>query len=137
MNQQPLDDNKVQASKVFINWISQNSLEWAKAGQIPARASVRDSQEFQNLQPQATLAEQIPNLNFVPPVPGIGDVNVFGSPHAMRIWLKPERMAALGISPSQARDALAQNNYLSALGSTKGSMTCCGIRWAAWSSSTP
>ena len=35
---------------------------------------------------------------------------------------KPERMAALGISPSEVRDALAQNNYLSALGSTKGSM---------------
>src|ERR1051325_6686587 len=32
-------------------------------------------------------------------------------------------MAALGISPSMAHDALAQNNYLSALGSTKGTMT--------------
>src|SRR5213596_2956471 len=41
---------------------------------------------------------------------------------AMRIWLKPEKMAALGIAPSQVRDALAKNNYLSALGSTKGSM---------------
>src|SRR2546423_9441807 len=41
---------------------------------------------------------------------------------AMRIWLKPEKMAALGIAPSQVRDALANNNYLSALGSTKGSM---------------
>jgi len=41
---------------------------------------------------------------------------------AMRVWLKPEKMAALGISPSQVRDALARNNYLSALGKTKGSM---------------
>src|SRR5579862_4205102 len=41
---------------------------------------------------------------------------------AMRIWLKPEKMAARGISPSQLRDALARNNYLSALGKTKGSM---------------
>src|SRR5512147_528222 len=41
---------------------------------------------------------------------------------AMRIWLKPDRMASLGISPSMVRDALAQNNYLSALGRTKGSM---------------
>jgi multidrug efflux pump len=41
---------------------------------------------------------------------------------AMRIWLKPEKMAALGISPSQVRDALSKNNYLSALGKTKGSM---------------
>src|SRR5690242_16699128 len=41
---------------------------------------------------------------------------------AMRIWLKPDRMAALGICPSTVRDALAKNNYLSALGRTKGSM---------------
>jgi multidrug efflux pump len=41
---------------------------------------------------------------------------------AMRIWLKPERMAALNISPVQVRQALAANNYLSALGQTKGSL---------------
>src|SRR5690348_9717558 len=40
----------------------------------------------------------------------------------MRIWLKPEKMAALGITPSQVHDALANNNYLSALGKTKGTM---------------
>ena len=57
-------------------------------------------------------------------IPGVQRAEIFGDrTFAMRIWLKPERMAALGISPSQARDALAQNNYLSALGSTKGSMT--------------
>ncbi len=41
---------------------------------------------------------------------------------AMRIWLKPDRMAALNISPSDVREALQANNYLAALGSTKGSM---------------
>ncbi len=45
-----------------------------------------------------------------------------GRTFAMRIWLKPDRMAALGISPSAVNDALARNNYLSALGRTKGSM---------------
>jgi multidrug efflux pump len=45
-----------------------------------------------------------------------------GRTFAMRIWLKPDRMAALGISPAAVRDALARNNYLSALGRTKGSM---------------
>jgi len=45
-----------------------------------------------------------------------------GRTFAMRIWLKPEKMAALGISPSQVWNALAANNYLSALGKTKGSM---------------
>src|ERR1700752_350961 len=41
---------------------------------------------------------------------------------ARRIWLKPDAMAAHGIAPAAVRDALARNNYLSALGRTKGSM---------------
>src|SRR5512137_1377823 len=40
----------------------------------------------------------------------------------MRIWLKPERMAAFNISPAQVRQALAANNFLAAVGSTKGSL---------------
>jgi len=45
-----------------------------------------------------------------------------GRTFAMRIWLKPDRMAALNISPAQVRRALAANNYLSAVGQTKGSL---------------
>ena len=41
---------------------------------------------------------------------------------AMRVWLKADEMAALGIAPSEVHDALSRNNYLSALGRTKGSM---------------
>ncbi|MCP3140499.1 efflux RND transporter permease subunit [Pyxidicoccus xibeiensis] len=41
---------------------------------------------------------------------------------AMRVWLKPDRMAALNISPAQVRQALASNNYLAAVGQTKGSL---------------
>src|SRR5437660_6341 len=56
-------------------------------------------------------------------ISGVQRADILGNrTFAMRIWLKPERMAALGISPSQVWDALAKNNYLSALGSTKGSM---------------
>jgi multidrug efflux pump len=43
-----------------------------------------------------------------------------GRTFAMRIWLKPEQMAALNVSPSQVRTALAENNYLAAPGRTKG-----------------
>src|SRR5512143_3217520 len=45
-----------------------------------------------------------------------------GRTFAMRIWLKADKMAALGISPTQVHDALAKNNDLSAHGATKGSM---------------
>jgi multidrug efflux pump len=41
---------------------------------------------------------------------------------AMRIWLKADRMAAHGLSPSQVRQALSANNTLAAVGQTKGSL---------------
>src|SRR5438034_871568 len=56
-------------------------------------------------------------------IAGVQRADILGDrTFAMRIWLKPEQMAALGISPSQVRDALSKNNYLAALGRTKGSM---------------
>ncbi len=52
---------------------------------------------------------------------GVQRADIFGArTFAMRVWLQPERMASLGISPSEARAALAANNFLSAVGSTKG-----------------
>src|SRR3984893_4885962 len=56
-------------------------------------------------------------------ISGVQRADILGNrTFAMRLWLKPEQMAARGVSPSDVRDALAKNNYLSALGSTKGSM---------------
>jgi multidrug efflux pump len=56
-------------------------------------------------------------------ISGVQRADILGDrTFAMRIWLKPDRMAARGISPSELRDALARNNYLSAIGRTKGSM---------------
>ena len=45
-----------------------------------------------------------------------------GRTFAMRIWLKPDRMAAYNISPVQVRQALAANNFLAAVGQTKGAL---------------
>ena len=57
-------------------------------------------------------------------VSGVQKADILGArTFAMRIWLKPDRMAALNISATQVRQALAANNYLSAVGQTKGSMT--------------
>jgi len=56
-------------------------------------------------------------------VSGVQRADILGNrTFAMRIWLKPEQMAARGVSPSAVWDALSKNNYLSAIGSTKGSM---------------
>ncbi len=45
-----------------------------------------------------------------------------GRTFAIRAWLKPERMAALNVSPAQVRAALGANNYLAAVGQTKGQL---------------
>ncbi len=111
MNKQPLDENKVQASKVFINWISEKSIEWAKAGQIPARATVRESQEFKSLEEQATLAKQVPYVHFVPPVPGIAEVGLTTFERAVNeaVLLKTEPKAALDAAASRADQLLEEN----------------------------
>jgi multidrug efflux pump len=56
-------------------------------------------------------------------IEGVQKADVIGTgTFAMRIWLKPDRMAALGLSPSDVWRALAAQNYLSAVGRTKGAM---------------
>ncbi len=56
-------------------------------------------------------------------IEGVQRADVLGArTFAMRLWLKPERMAALNVSPAQVRLALRANNYLAAFGQTKGSL---------------
>jgi multidrug efflux pump len=56
-------------------------------------------------------------------VAGVQRAEILGArTFAMRIWLKPDKMAALHVSPAQVRQALAANNFLAAVGSTKGSL---------------
>jgi multidrug efflux pump len=46
---------------------------------------------------------------------GVGDVNVFGAPHAMRIWLDPTKLAAVSLMPSDVTSAItAQNTEIAA-----------------------
>jgi multidrug efflux pump len=51
-----------------------------------------------------------------------------GRVFAVRTWLDPVRMAALGVSPSDVRTALLANNYLAAIGQTKGALVQMDVR---------
>ncbi|UNU42741.1 efflux RND transporter permease subunit [Sphingopyxis sp. YF1] len=53
-------------------------------------------------------------------VDGVGDVNVFGSPHAMRIWLNPQRLAAMALMPSDVVSAITAQNSEVAAGDVGG-----------------
>jgi multidrug efflux pump len=56
-------------------------------------------------------------------VEGVQRADILGArTFAMRIWLKPDRLAALSISPSQVRQALVNNNVRAAVGTTKGAL---------------
>jgi HAE1 family hydrophobic/amphiphilic exporter-1 len=46
-------------------------------------------------------------------IKGIGDVNVLGaSDYSMRIWVKPDRLAHLGITIGEIRQAIAEQNII-------------------------
>jgi multidrug efflux pump len=56
-------------------------------------------------------------------IDGVQRADILGArTFAMRVWLKPDRMAALEVSPAQVRRVLAANNYLAAVGETKGAL---------------
>ncbi|MCA3556129.1 efflux RND transporter permease subunit [Aestuariivirga sp.] len=55
---------------------------------------------------------------------GVASAEILGgSTFAMRVWLNPEKMAALGITPLDVRNALAANNFTTAAGEVKADFT--------------
>ncbi|MGQ0714823.1 MAG: efflux RND transporter permease subunit [Gemmatimonadaceae bacterium] len=54
---------------------------------------------------------------------GVQRVTVEGGRQiAMRVWIDPDRLAALNLSPGDVHAALRRNNYLAAIGQTKGNL---------------
>jgi multidrug efflux pump len=64
-----------------------------------------------------TLQPQLSTL------PGVQRVTFEGGRQiAMRVWIDPERLAALNLAPGDVHAALRRNNYLAAVGQTKGNL---------------
>ncbi|MQM30172.1 MAG: multidrug efflux protein [Candidatus Accumulibacter phosphatis] len=56
-------------------------------------------------------------------IPGVQTAEILGGrPFALRAWLDAAKLAAYGLTASDVGTALAANNYLAALGSSKGQM---------------
>jgi len=56
-------------------------------------------------------------------VDGVQTAEILGSRQfAMRAWLDPKKMAAFGVTGSEVNTALATNDFISAIGRTKGQM---------------
>ena len=61
-----------------------------------------------------------PELNTVT---GVQEAQILGGrPFALRAWLKPDKMAAVGVTPADVRRVLEANNHLAGVGRTKGQM---------------
>jgi multidrug efflux pump len=64
-----------------------------------------------------TLQPQLSTL------PGVQRVTVEGGRQiAMRVWIDPDRLAAVNLAPGDVHAALRRNNYLAAVGQTKGEL---------------
>ena len=104
------NDDKLAASVTFIGWVSERSQDWAKAGMIPARTSARENPAFQELTAQAVAARQIPDMHFLPPIPGVVDVQAQVLELAVQrgmIGTSPEQ--ALRTAAEQATEVMQQN----------------------------
>lgn len=56
-------------------------------------------------------------------LPGVQRVTFEGERQiAMRIWIDPDRLASFNLSPGDIQGALRRNNYLAAVGRTKGNL---------------
>ncbi|MDR2443399.1 MAG: multidrug efflux RND transporter permease subunit [Deltaproteobacteria bacterium] len=56
-------------------------------------------------------------------VPGVGSINFFGSTYSMRIWLQPDRLAALNLTTGDIITALSAQNIQAAVGEVGGAPT--------------
>lgn len=53
-------------------------------------------------------------------VQGVGDVQVFGAQHSMRIWLDPNKLNKFGLTPSDVTSAISSQNTQVSVGSLGG-----------------
>ncbi len=106
-----IDPCKDQATAIFIKYMVENSVTWAKAGQIPASKSVRASAEFLAIEPQASIASSVEFAFFPPSVPGITDA--FGplgeAVGSVMNGTATDIQAALDDAAARANEILAQN----------------------------
>ncbi|MDR1309045.1 MAG: efflux RND transporter permease subunit, partial [Deltaproteobacteria bacterium] len=53
-------------------------------------------------------------------IPGVGSINFFGESYSMRIWMDPDHLAGLGLTPADIIAALEAQNIQAAIGEVGG-----------------
>lgn len=106
------DAGKTAAAACLIDYISDNSLTWVEgAGHIPARNSVRESAEYQALEPHASYGVMAEHVVFPPLVPGITDAlgELGQAVEAIMAGRETDIQAVLDESAARANRVLQQN----------------------------
>lgn len=62
---------------------------------------------------------------------GVGNIRVFGSQYAMRIWLDPYKLNSYGLTPSDVSQAISTQNNQVSVGSLGGAPATMGIEISA------
>jgi multiple sugar transport system substrate-binding protein len=71
-----MSDKEREASERFIVYLSKHSIEWAKAGQVPARISIRNTPEFRAMKVQYQFSRQIPWMMYEPSTPVLFELDL-------------------------------------------------------------
>jgi multiple sugar transport system substrate-binding protein len=104
------DKNTQDAARYYISWLGSNSLEWAKSGKVPASKEVRDSAEFQALEPEATIAKDLAEVHFPPSVAGIDDaLGQFYDAVNQAVLLKADPASVLKSTAAKATQIMQDN----------------------------
>jgi multiple sugar transport system substrate-binding protein len=109
------DSCKDAAAGAFISYLLDNSITWARGGQLPANNVVRGSAEFQEIEPQASIAASAEHVFFPPSVPGITDAYapLDEAVSALMAGTATDVQASLDDAAGRANQILAENrdNY--------------------------
>ncbi|WP_427366575.1 ABC transporter substrate-binding protein [Candidatus Caldatribacterium saccharofermentans] len=69
------DPAKLEAAVTFVKWLSEHSMEWAAAGQIPARLSILNNPRFKEALPeQYVFSTQLPYFQSPPDIVALAEI---------------------------------------------------------------
>ena len=101
---------QVQQQGVRVTKSSTDFLMIIAVSDETARTTDMDVSDYLSSNMQDTLAR----------TPGVGDVNVFGAPYAMRIWLDPAKLRSYSLMPGDVISAISTQNVEVAAGEVGG-----------------
>lgn len=105
-----INPKKLDAAWRFVQFLSEHSLDWAEGGQVPARASFRQTERFHQMEIQCQFSRELPYIFYSPNVPFvfelIGEFDI-AVEQALRGNCSPQE--ALDTATRKVEEAMARN----------------------------